>query len=169
MDKYRNKYRISSSRLRRHDYSSNGMYFVTICTKKREYFFGELPEQLSEMGEIAANYWAEIPKHFPFVELDKFVIMPDHIHGILLFNQTPKAEWSINKFGTQSRNLGSVIRAFKSSLKRYANIHGIPFEWQPRYHDRVIRNEKEFHAIRKYIENNPEKWIDKKGNIFDNL
>ncbi len=85
-DLYRNKYRIDSTRLKGWDYSSPGYYFITICTKDRECFFGEIIKEkmyLSEIGEIAHRYWAEIPNHFNNVVLDEFVIMPNHVHGII--------------------------------------------------------------------------------------
>jgi REP element-mobilizing transposase RayT len=112
----------------------------------------------SEIGKIANDFWKEIPAHYPFVEIDQFVVMPNHIHGILFFNRPDKKDWTPNKFGIQSQNLGAVIRAFKSSLKRYSNQNKIQFEWQPLYHDRIIRNDKALNAIRRYIINNPIKW-----------
>jgi putative transposase len=89
-DKYQNKYRIQSARLPSWDYSSNAVYFITICTNNREYFFGEIIDgkmQLSEPGKIANRFWLEIPDHFPFVILDEFVVMPNHIHGIIVINK----------------------------------------------------------------------------------
>ncbi|MBL0303439.1 MAG: glucose-6-phosphate dehydrogenase [Cytophagaceae bacterium] len=91
MDKYKNKYRIPSARLRGYDYASEGAYFITICTHNREHFFGEIAEgkmQLNEIGILAEKYWAEIPDHFPDVELGNFVIMPNHTHGILIIKKS---------------------------------------------------------------------------------
>lgn len=105
------------------------------------------------MGELT-----DIPTHYPFVELDDFVVMPNHIHGILYFNRIEKTVWRPNVFGMQSKNLAAVIRAFKSSLKQYANQNNIDFHWQSRFHDRIIRNEMELMAIRNYIYNNPINW-----------
>ena len=85
-DKFKNKYTIQSSRLQGYDYSQNGMYFVTICAKDKEHFFGEIENEtmnLSDIGKIAKEYWQEISKHFPFVNLDEFVVMPNHLHGII--------------------------------------------------------------------------------------
>lgn len=166
MDKFLNKYRIPAARLNGYDYGSNGVYYVTICTKNRIHYFGDIVEmdnypslqhmthncanqrlQPTTIGQIAINFWNEIPKHFPFVELGQFVIMPNHVHGLLVFNKPDKNDWQPNKFGVQSQNLGSVIRAFKSSVKRYANQNNIEFEWQSRYHDRIVRNERERLAI----------------------
>lgn len=174
MNKFQNKYRIPSARLQGYDYGSNGMYYVTICTKDRLPYFGKIVSivgtdnypslQTTEIGKIAITYWQEIPRHFPFVELDKFVVMPNHIHGILFFNQTDKINLIPNKFGGQSRNLGSVLRGFKASLKRYANQNNIQFEWQSRYHDRIIRNLDELNRIRIYISNNPINWTNDEMN-----
>ena len=171
-DKYKNKYRIPSNRLQGYDYGARGYYYITICTKNRVYYFGEIVDksdvveekshktmQKSGIGEIAEKFWLDIPKHFPFVVLDQFVIMPNHIHGILFFNKL-FSSWHPNKFGRQSQNLGSVIRAFKSSLKRYTNENNIDFAWQERFYDRIIRDNNELDNVREYIFNNPQNWDD---------
>ena len=88
-DLYQNKYRIKSTRLPGYDYSKNGYYFITICTKNREYFFGCIENEiviLSKIGKIINTFWKEISKKFKFVKLDEFVIMPNHIHGIVMIN-----------------------------------------------------------------------------------
>ena len=115
--------------------------------------------QCTPIAEIAAEHWLRIPQFFPFVSLDSFVIMPNHIHGILFINKVETEEWKQNKFGSQSQNIPSIIRGFKSSVKRYANAEKIPFEWQERYHDRIIRDNKELENTRLYIFNNPQNWI----------
>ena len=84
--KYLNKYRIESIRLKGYDYSSEGAYFITIVTKNREHFFGEIVDGkmiFNAIGENAQKYWDEIPQHFSFIRLDEMVVMPNHIHGIL--------------------------------------------------------------------------------------
>lgn len=205
MEKFQNKYRIPSARLKGYDYGSHGMYFVTVCTKNKNHYFGTIvetddcPSQINtndcpsqkqnntepdnhlalqnknhnrasnethncaslretEIGKIAREFWEQIPQHFPFVELDEFIIMPNHIHGILFINKPDKSDWNSNTFDTQTRNLASVIRAYKASVKRFANQNDIEFEWQSRYHDRIIRDFNEFSNIREYILNNPQKW-----------
>lgn len=93
-NKFKNKYRIPSTRLQTWDYSKNGAYFITICTQNREHFFGYIQNgmmQLSEIGKLAERYWLEIPGHFPFVELGNFVVMPNHFHGILIINNFPNS------------------------------------------------------------------------------
>jgi len=93
MGKYQNKYRNESSRLSTWDYSADGAYFITICTKDKEHYFGEIlnPDKIefSEIGQYVHKCWLEIPMHFPFVRLDEFIVMPDHVHGILFTKLTP--------------------------------------------------------------------------------
>lgn len=90
MDKFENKYRIPSARAQWWDYGSNAPYFITICTKNREHFFGEIKNGkmvLSGIGRMAHDFWMEIPMHFSFVVLDEFVVMPNHIHGIIIIDK----------------------------------------------------------------------------------
>jgi len=183
-DKFNSKFRIPSTRLPHWDYGSHGLYYITICTKDRVPYFGEIiteehsgiinseTQNIASLrrtfiGDVAYANWLEIPKHFPFVELDEFIVMPNHIHGIIFINKPDKVDWKPNKFGVQSQNLAAVIRGYKVSVKAYSTINNIEFSWQPRYHDRVIRNEKEYLNIREYIFNNPEQWL-LKGDIDDN-
>lgn len=90
-DKFLNKYRISSARLQHWDYGSDALYFVTICTQNREHYFGEIADgkiNLSDTGKMASRFWSEIPNHFPFVQLGEFVVMPNHVHGIIIIDKT---------------------------------------------------------------------------------
>src|SRR5262245_50579139 len=85
MDKFKGKYRIASARWANWDYGSNAAYFVTICTANRIHSFGEVAGGVmafTPLGQVAVNCWKEIPAHFPFVVLDEFVVMPNHVHGI---------------------------------------------------------------------------------------
>lgn len=160
MTLFQNKYRAETHRLAGYDYGSNGMYFVTICTKNRVHYFGEIVNgQLisTQIGQVAIEYWMEIPKHYPFVSIESFVLMPDHLHGVLFFDRSDKHDWTPNKFGPQSQNLGAVLRGFKSTLKRFANQNNIEFHWHRNYHDRIVRSEQELKRITKYIEDNPQK------------
>ena len=153
------------------DYRSPGFYFVTICTKNHDCYFGDImcdartqnfaSLRASVIGDVAAKFWHEIPTHFPFVSLDEFVLMPNHLHGVLKFNTTIEGDLQMNAFGPQSKNLASVIRGYKSAVKKFATINNIPFEWQPRYYDHVIRNFKRLNTIRSYISRNPINWINK--------
>lgn len=174
MKKYKNRYRSETTRLKNHDYGSDDWYFVTICTNNRERYFGEIIQRIgtqnfasllqpTPIGEIAHQYWMEIPNHFPFVVLSEFVIMPNHTHGLLYFNK-PDFQYRIphpNQFGPQSQNLASVIRGYKAAVKKYATINNILFSGQSLYHDHVVRTERELQAISRYIKNNPVKWLEK--------
>lgn len=144
-----------STRLRGYDYSEAGAYFVTICCYRQTHYFGQILDgemHLSAQGTIAANCWMELPQHFPSIELDAWVIMPNHVHGIV-FN-----------FGVdhQSTTLGAIIGQFKSSVTR--KIHGriqnehVPQIWQRNYHDHIIRGESDLRRIREYVANNPIRW-----------
>lgn len=169
---YKNKYRVTSARRPNWDYGSHGLYFVTICTKERVPYFGEIITETQStetqsvaslqgtaIGEIAYNNWRQIPKYHPYVEVDEFIVMPDHIHGVLFINKPDKMNWEFNQFGPQRNNLASIIRGYKSSVKQYATINKIDFSWQSGYHDRVIRDQKEYSNIKEYIFNNIEYWV----------
>ena len=175
-DKYQDKYRIPSARLKGYDYGQNGAYFITICTKNRIHYFGEIEEsrndpflQMSPMGIVAYDYWQKIPEHFPFVFLDEYVLMPNHIHGIVIIsksNQQQQIDY-FNKFGPQSGNLSSIIRGYKAGVKTFATTNKIEFLWQPRFYDRIIRDEDEMKRIRRYIISNPANWDKDRNNKPD--
>ena len=98
-DKFRNKYRIASARAQWWDYGNNAAYFITICTAHRENYFGKITNGkmiLSEIGEIASKCWAETPQHFPFVDLDMYIVMPNHLHGIVIINKNKNMRISPN-------------------------------------------------------------------------
>ncbi len=183
-DKFQNKYRIESTRLQNWDYGWNGAYFITICTKYRELFFGNIVNkemQYSEIGEIAKKYWQEIPDHFSFVVLDVYVVMPNHVHGIVIIDKDDDGQECVpiicnepiitnlpdkpkNKFGPQSQNMGSIIRGYKTGVKTYSTINQIGFTWQERFHDHIIRNEEEYQRIKNYTIHNPQNWDTDKFN-----
>lgn len=193
MDKFNNKYRIPSARAPFWDYGWNAAYFLTICTKNRECWFGDVIDGemvLNEIGKIANDCWLEIPKHFPFVKLENYVIMPNHVHGIVVIdkpddgrndernvetqnfaslpNASPNADIPSesdnpkNKFGPQSKNLASIIRGFKIGVTKNARQINPDFAWQSRYHDHIIRNDTSYQTISEYIINNPLKWSEDK-------
>ena len=192
-EKFQNKYRIPSTRLQNWDYGWNAIYFVTICTEGRECCFGDVIDgkmQLSEIGTIAMKYWNEIPKHFPFVVLDEFVVMPNHLHGIIIIdkpnningddvkkrqclvstihkqppeNISPKQCIGQKRFQNQGKNtLSSIIGSYKSVITKNARQMHSGFAWQARFHDHIIRNDISFLHIRNYIYENPAKWTDDK-------
>jgi REP element-mobilizing transposase RayT len=130
----------------------------------------------TEIGQVAYDCWTMIPEHFPFVKLGAFVIMPNHVHGVIVIDKHEQTtsgcdagdnvllqqqqQWQQNKFGPQSQNLGSIIRGFKVGVTKYATAAAIPFGWQTRFNDRVIRNHDELMRIEQYINNNIENWND---------
>ncbi len=188
-DKFRDKYRIPSTRLPNWDYSDNGYYFVTICTKDKEEFFGGIVNnkiQLSEIGKIVEKYWLEIPNHFTFVELDEFIIMPNHMHGIVIIKNenhvvpnvetrhclvsTTDANKKTNRFQNQGKHtISSIIGSYKSICTKIINKiqNNEFFAWQSRFYDHIIRNEKEFYRIRQYIKDNPMNWNGDRNNSAD--
>ena len=107
MEKYNNKYRIQSARLQSWDYAWAGVYFITICTRSREHYLGEIENgkmQLSEIGKLSKKYWIEIPEHFPFIKLHAFVIMPNHIHGIIEIIKTKNARNTNNQHNNNNKS-----------------------------------------------------------------
>ncbi len=171
-DKYQNKYRIPSARWAAWDYSANGAYFVTICVDQRAHAFGRVVDgvmQFTPLGQCADDCWNEIPQHFPFVELGAHQVMPNHMHGVIVINKNDGEMVETqnlaslpseprNRFGPQSKNLASIIRGYKIGVTKFARANNIPFVWQARYHDHVIRNDGEWERITKYIIANPMNW-----------
>ncbi len=209
MNYYKGKYRINSSRFIHWDYGWPGAYFITIATKNRICYFGEINKyyvgnQLdvnfapTGLGEIAKFQWYEIPKHFQFIKLDAFVVMPDHIHGIIIIENPavetrfhpavetrfhpavetrfhPAVETRLiaslhpniksktggitgNNNPMLMNNISRIIRWYKGRCTfEMRKIH-TEFAWQPRFYDRIIRNEAEFRYVQDYIFKNPEQW-----------
>ena len=165
--KYQSKYRIPSSRLSAWDYSSAGWYFVTICVQNRKPMLSDIVDNkviLSTIGEMVMKYWDEIPKQFPHVDNDEYIIMPNHIHGIIVIDNDDRdaiehgggITGKSNPMGKQS--LGEIIRWFKGRTSYEIHKISSPFQWQPRYYDHVIRNETSLQKIREYIRWNHLKW-----------
>lgn len=164
MDKNNKIYRSPSNRAQWWDYSNNGTYFITICTKNRINYFGTILQGetiLNSLGQSVLRCWNDIPIYHPYVILDTFIIMPNHIHGILHINNintfdnncTLKKECKVN-----SGSLGSIVRGFKVGVKKEAYRLNIPFFWQPRYHDHIIRTAESYIKIANYIIMNPITW-----------
>ena len=176
MEKYKNKYRIASSRAQWWDYSWNAAYFITICTQNRAHYFGEIVQnkmQLSNIGILADVFWHESKNHAKDIELDAFVVMPNHIHGILILNGTEneiemfgvKNDTTIGKqrYQNQGKNsVSSIIGSYKAAVTKHANRLKLEFGWQTRFHDHIIRNEAEFNRIAHYIERNVAQWNEDK-------
>jgi len=149
-------------RLRDYDYSKVGGYFVTICTQDREEWFGKIENGamiLNQYGVIVNQCWDDLPKHYLNCLLDTFVIMPNHVHGIIVINSNYAVGNGLKPFPTHG--LSEMIRGFKTFSSRKIN-EGIKnnhnFQWQKSFYDHVIRSENELSRIREYIQNNPLKW-----------
>ncbi|MCB1191744.1 MAG: transposase [Leptospiraceae bacterium] len=143
-------------RLKNWNYSNFGYYFITFVTKYRIPWFGKLKNGimvLSDYGKIANELWMEIPNHISDVVLDEFIIMPEHIHGILFIPSESLSQVDVK------RNLEKIpvaIGSFKSAVSRKIRLLGqTDFQWQKSYHDRIIRDEFALSNIRNYIINNP--------------
>ena len=177
MTLYKNKYRIETTRVRGWDYRNAGFYFVTLFTQDRRSTFGDIHAglvHLSTLGEIAHQYWVEIPAHHQGIALDEFVIMPNHVHGILCINHTAvetlhatslpphdisKRNPAMSNISPRSGSIGAIIRSYKSAVTNWARRHGHrDFVWQTRYFEHIIRNEESFQRIRQYILENPLNW-----------
>ena len=181
MEKFQGRFRIASTRLKDWDYSAAGWYFVTICTRNHRPFFGEIFEdkvELSSLGEMAFKMWQDIPRHHSGVGLDEFVVMPNHIHGVIILSSEEQGasrakpvetlhatsvQSSMNEkmagISPRKGSLSVMIRSYKAAVTRWSRRNGIEgFTWQSRYFDHVIRNKESLRKIRRYIRENPMKW-----------
>lgn len=166
------KHHRRSIRLKEYDYSRAGAYFVTVCIKNKVQLLGEIIHRemlLSKIGKVAEKCWNEIPIHYPRVQLDKYIVMPNHIHGIIRiiddvgaedFQPLQQTQSKINQFQKIiPKSLGSIIRGFKIGITKWCNQCKYErFAWQRNYHEHIIRNEEELNRIREYIVNNPLRW-----------
>jgi len=149
-----------SIRFSRYDYTRSGLYFVTLCVHGRECIFGEIDEssqvRLTYDGQSVRWAWEALPGHFPHIGLDAFVVMPNHVQGILeLRNMEPPC--------SRRHPVPEVIRALKSFSARRINKRrgtpGVPV-WQRNYYERILRDEEDLVNVRRYIADNPLKWAD---------
>ncbi len=167
MSLFKGKFRKESIRLKDWDYSQNGYYFVTICVKGKRKLLGEIngnKVRLSQVGKIVEKNWLEIPRHFNNVSLDEFIVMPDHLHGIIIIDRgfvetryiASLRDCQGNRFGPlKTESLSLVIQTFKASVKRWCTKNGLRyFHWQPRFYEHIIRNERSLEYVQKYIHYN---------------
>lgn len=187
------RFHRQSIRLKDYDYRQSGAYFVTICAHERLHLFGRVIDGemvLSEIGKVVQACWDAIPDHFPHVDLDAFVVMPNHLHGILVISEPltgdvgaqyiapqyiaplPKPPQSMvhpqtdaTKRGVTPNNvtqgsLGSMIRSFKAGVTRTVRWKVEGQIWQRNYHDHIIRNPLELARIREYVALNPARWTE---------
>ena len=176
-----------SIRLPDYDYSRPGAYFITMVTYQRDCLFGNIVDgkmHLSAMGQIAEEHWRLIPEHFPQVELGAYVIMPNHVHGIIIINGRSNAsafdrrgttmscpdiscpdvscpDVAREKFGKPVRgSIPTIVRSYKASVtRRIQRERNATAIWQRNYYERVIRNDEAHHRISLYIESNVARWV----------
>lgn len=170
-----------SIRLDGYDYAESGAYFVTICTQDHLCLFGEIVDgdmRANALGRIVQETWQDLPDHYPRVELDAFVVMPNHVHMIVILTQDPHPVGAGFKPalahgpGTtpdvpKRYGLAEITRAFKTFSARQINkcrrVQGIPV-WQRNYYEHIIRNERALNYIRRYIVENPQRWAQDREN-----
>ena len=174
----RDKHHRHSIRLKDYDYSRAGAYFVTICTKDRECLFGDICDNnlhYNDHGQIAYEFWSKIPEHFSNAELDGFIVMPNHIHGIVVIGDDGRGlachAPTNRKFAKPiSNSLSTIIGSFKSAVTKQINqIRGTPgiSVWQRNYYEHIIRNEDDLNKIRQYIADNPLEWDTDENNLVN--
>ncbi|MBE6982173.1 MAG: hypothetical protein E7437_07635 [Ruminococcaceae bacterium] len=134
-----------SPRLKGYDYKTPNYYFITVCAHNKVCYFGQ-PGDLNHLGEIAKQGLEQIPQHFPGVSLDKYIVMPNHIHAIIILNG-------------REISLPTIIGQFKAFVSRKIHLHDPDIKvWQSSFHDHVIRSEADYLRIWNYIDGNPFKW-----------
>lgn len=170
-DLFQDQYRIESTRLIGWDYSSPGIYFVTICTKNKKHFFGDIKNGimiLSDIGNIVHDEWMKTGTIRKCVNIDEFIVMPNHVHGIIQIKYNNIQNVGVDNpcrdampgrlYGKRS-TLGNIINQFKTiCTKQIWKLGYKNFAWQSRYYDRIIRDETELYFVRQYIQNNPLNW-----------
>jgi len=162
-----------SVRLQDYNYSQSGAYFVTLCTRERACLFGEILDgamQVNDAGRMVERCWLNIPNHFPHVNLDAFVVMPNHAHGVVIIGDRPVGAKNLSHLpktnrpaqrplGTLSKSIGSIIRGFKIGVtKWFRENRDTRAVWQRNYYEHVIRSEESLIRIRQYIQDNPARW-----------
>jgi len=176
MTLYKNKYRVETTRLKNWDYTSDGRYFITVCTIGRKNLFGTIENGiiiLNENGRIVEQCWFDLPNHYSNLILDAFVVMPNHIHGIMIIDNSivetgfkpVSTETGFKPVSTDSKSkmhgIFEFVRALKTfSSRRMNNLENTAGKqrWQTRFHDHIIRDEQELIRIQQYIHNNPSSW-----------
>ena len=178
-----NKHHRRSIRLKGFDYTQEGAYFVTICTQNQACLFGDIVNgqmRLTDVGEVADICWRAIPQHFPRVVLDAFVVMPNHVHGIIwigpenranvgakIFSPLPPrpSQRSASEFRSPSKTVGSIVRGFKIGVTKWVRANKNFYTvWQRNYYEHIIRNETALNRLRQYIADNPARWADDQEN-----
>jgi putative transposase len=153
-----------SPRLKDYDYRQDGMYFITICTDKRQNLFGtvtELTMMVNNLGKLATVELEAIPQHRPYVLIESFIVMPNHVHAIVVLNHMNKTITPTPP-NTNAKSLSAVIGSYKAAVSRQAKRENLLPQayqlWQPSFHDHIIRNEAEHQTIYQYVDTNPWRW-----------
>jgi len=150
-----------STRLRQYDYSQAGGYFITMCVQDRQTMFGSVVGGemcLDTNGLLAQSAWTQLTERFPGILLDAFVLMPNHLHGLIFL---PEQHTPDNK----NPKLGDIARAFKAVTTHTVRRNGQPdFAWQRNYYEHIVRDEHDLIRIQQYIANNPALWADDEEN-----
>lgn len=143
-----------ANRIPKYDYSTPNYYFVTICTHEKQCIFGSV-ENLNGYGQIAAELLLKIPEHFPNAAMDKYVVMPNHIHAIIILRDAP---------AEHRKSLSIILGQYKAAVsqKLHRSMPGRKI-WQKSFHDRVIRSEQGYLEAWRYIDENPVRWYANRG------
>jgi REP element-mobilizing transposase RayT len=153
-----------SIRLQGYDYSQEGMYFITLCCYEKNHLFGKIADNqmlLNSAGKIAHNEWFKTPEIRLNTALAEFVVMPNHIHGIIIIKNAEVAtQSSIRPLSGTSHTIGAIVRGYKSSVTKKINLLGTSRikVWQRNYYEHIIRNDESYQNIANYIINNPANW-----------
>ncbi len=166
-----------SIRLPQYDYAQAGVYFVTVCCHRHRCILGKIDNfqiHLNWAGRLVAECWLEIPYHFANAVLDAFVVMPNHLHGIVVLNvgaqhaaPLQRQTSTVLRRNVSPGSLSAIVRSFKSAASKRFHEHKrdlrVPL-WQRNYYEHVVRNGEELDAIRRYIWTNAERWAEDKEN-----
>jgi putative transposase len=172
-NQYTGYHNRQSIRLRGYDYSRPGAYFITVCIQDRKQkLFGDVVGGAmveNDYGKIVCQCWNDLPVHYPHIRLDEFVVMPNHVHGIVVIRASASVGAGLKPAPTNG--LPEIVRALKTfSARRINEIRqtpGIPV-WQRNYYDHIIRDDKSRYFIRQYIRNNPANWTADSENHLNN-
>ena len=171
------KYQRHPLRLEEYDYSRAGAYFITVCTKDHENILGEIVNgsmRLNPFGEIVEACWEGLPSRYPDIELDAFVVMPNHIHGIIIISVGAIHELPLREAPARDDTAMQSHRSYRrrmvlpriigyvkmNTARRVNQLRNTPGTsvWQRNYYEHVIRNNKSLNSIRQYISENPQRW-----------
>ena len=156
-----------ANRLKEFDYTQSYWYFVTICVKEMKQYFGKVENEkmiLNEFGKIVESKLEWLTKQYSYVDIDSYVIMPNHVHAIIILDTVDVGTSRDLSLQIKIKSLSELVGAFKTVSSKQIHLNGLPeFKWQRSFYDRIIRNEKELYWIRKYIDENPLKWEIEKG------